>query len=140
MKNISPHIITFTTKPEVSKQTSERVLVDLTECEKIAVIGDIHGTLKFIKGYEHILKHNDDVSKIVVLGDHFDPYGSVDFETMVERYNTFISCMKMDNRIVSILGKHYYPFFRYSTWIIMASVEKPSRLGSKAVTSRFSGV
>lgn len=104
--NISPHIITLTTEPEVSKQSSERVLIDLTECQKIAVIGDIHGTLKFIEGYEHILKHNDDVNKIVVLGDHFDPYGSVDFKTMVERYNTFISCMKMDDRIVSILGNH----------------------------------
>ena len=73
---------------------------------KVCVIGDIHGTDKFIKCYENILKNDNDCEKIIVLGDHFDPYTHIDINTMVERYDTFIECCKKDSRIISILGNH----------------------------------
>ena len=41
---------------------------------KVAVIGDIHGTTKFIDCYNNIQKNDTDVDKIIVLGDWFDPY------------------------------------------------------------------
>lgn len=40
------------------------------------------------------------------MGDHFDPYDDIPFDTMVGRYKDFLSCMKNDNRIVSLLGNH----------------------------------
>jgi len=78
----------------------------MDDLNNIAVIGDIHGTDKFIKGYEHILKYNNQVEKIVVMGDHFDPYDGISFDTMVGRYNDFTDCMKNDDRIISLLGNH----------------------------------
>lgn len=74
--------------------------------ERVAVIGDIHGTRKFVDGYENILKNDNDVSKIIVLGDHFDPYKNIKIVDMVSRFNDFVSCMENDRRIVSILGNH----------------------------------
>ena len=87
------------------KQVEDKVLVDTT-VKEVAVIGDIHGTTKFIDGYNHILKYNNHVDKIIVMGDHFDPYENISFDTMVGRYNEFIECMKSDDRIISILGNH----------------------------------
>ncbi len=93
------------TDTSIVKQAVNRVLVDTT-VKEVAVIGDIHGTTKFIDGYNHILKHNNHVDKIIVMGDHFDPYENVPFEVMVERYEEFIDCMKHDDRIISLLGNH----------------------------------
>lgn len=93
------------TQTQLEKIDSSNVNTDVT-CVEVAVIGDIHGTKKFIEGYEHILKNNNQVKKIVVMGDHFDPYDNIPFDTMVGRYKDFLSCMKNDNRIVSILGNH----------------------------------
>ena len=95
----------FPTETSDMKQTITRTVVDTT-VKKVAVIGDIHGTTKFIDGYIHILKHNNYVDKIIVMGDHFDPYDEIPFETMVERYEEFVNCMKHDDRIISLLGNH----------------------------------
>ena len=73
---------------------------------KIAVIGDIHGTTKFLECYKNIQKNDSDVEKIIVLGDWFDPYVVIDFDTMIERYNEFVKIWKSDDRIISILGNH----------------------------------
>lgn len=73
---------------------------------KVAVIGDIHGTTKFIDCYNNIQKNDTDVDKIIVLGDWFDPYIEVDLDTMIERYDEFIKIWKNDDRIISILGNH----------------------------------
>lgn len=73
---------------------------------KVAVIGDIHGTTKFLDCYEKIKREDNDVEKIIVLGDHFDPYTRISIETMMERYDRFIECCKDDSRIISILGNH----------------------------------
>lgn len=73
---------------------------------KIAVIGDIHGTTKFLDCYENIQKNDPDVDKIIVLGDWFDPYDDIDLDTMIERYNEFVKIWKSDDRIISILGNH----------------------------------
>jgi hypothetical protein len=73
---------------------------------KIAVIGDIHGTTKFLECYKNIQENDADVDKIIVLGDWFDPYLNIDLDTMIERYNEFVKIWKSDDRIVSILGNH----------------------------------
>ena len=73
---------------------------------KIAVIGDIHGTTKFLECYYNIQENDSDVDKIIVLGDWFDPYLDIDLDTMIERYNEFVKIWKSDDRIVSILGNH----------------------------------
>ena len=74
--------------------------------KKVAIIGDIHGTTKFLECYEKILKNDPDVDEIIVLGDWFDPYIEIDLDTMIERYNEFVNIWKSDNRIKSILGNH----------------------------------
>ena len=73
---------------------------------KVAVIGDIHGTTKFLECYKNIQETYSDVDKIIVLGDWFDPYVRIDFDTMISRYNEFVKIWKSDDRIVSILGNH----------------------------------
>ena len=73
---------------------------------KVAAIGDIHGTTKFIECYKNIQENDPDVDKIIVLGDWFDPYTNIDLDTMIERYNEFVKIWKSDDRIVSILGNH----------------------------------
>ena len=73
---------------------------------KVAVIGDIHGTTKFIECYKNIQENDSDVDKIIVLGDWFDPYYDIDLDTMIERYNEFVKIWKSDDRIISILGNH----------------------------------
>ena len=73
---------------------------------KVAVIGDIHGTTKFLDCYIKIQENDPDVDKIIVLGDWFDPYIDVDFDIMIERYNEFVDICKSDDRIISILGNH----------------------------------
>lgn len=73
---------------------------------KVAVIGDIHGTTKFLDCYIKIQENDPDVDKIIVLGDWFDPYIDVDFDIMIERYNEFVDIWKSDDRIISILGNH----------------------------------
>ena len=40
------------------------------------------------------------------MGDWFDPYVVIDFDTMIERYNEFVKIWKSDDRIISILGNH----------------------------------
>jgi predicted MPP superfamily phosphohydrolase len=74
--------------------------------KKIAVIGDIHGTTKFLECYKNIQKNDSDVDKIIVLGDWFDPYIDIDLDTMIDRYNEFVKIWKSDDRIISILGNH----------------------------------
>lgn len=73
---------------------------------KVAAIGDIHGTTKFLECYKNIQENDSDVDKIIVLGDWFDPYDDIDLDTMIERYNEFVKIWKSDNRIISILGNH----------------------------------
>lgn len=73
---------------------------------KIATIGDIHGTTKFLECYKNIQENDPDVDKIIVLGDWFDPYDDIDLDTMIERYNEFVKIWKSDDRIISILGNH----------------------------------
>ena len=73
---------------------------------KVAVIGDIHGTTKFLDCYIKIQENDSDVDKIIVLGDWFDPYINIDLDTMIERYNEFVEIWKSDDRIISILGNH----------------------------------
>lgn len=93
------------TETEMVETNPVKVDVETTNVE-VAVIGDIHGTKKFIDGYEHILKNNNQVKKIIVMGDHFDPYDNISLDVMEERYNEFLHCMKNDDRIVSLLGNH----------------------------------
>ena len=73
---------------------------------KVAVIGDVHGTTKFLECYKNIQENDADVDKIIVLGDWFDPYVDIDLDTMIERYNEFVKIWKSDDRIISILGNH----------------------------------
>lgn len=73
---------------------------------KICCIGDVHGTDKFITGYNNILKKDNDCDKIIVFGDHFDPYIDITSDEMVEKYNEFIKASEHDNRIISLLGNH----------------------------------
>ena len=73
---------------------------------KVAVIGDIHGTTKFLDCYIKIQENDSDVDKIIVLGDWFDPYIDIDLDTMIERYKEFVEIWKSDDRIISILGNH----------------------------------
>ena len=68
---------------------------------KVATIGDIHGTTKFLECYKNIQETNSDVDKIIVLGDWFDPYQNIDLDTMIERYNEFVDIWKSDDRIIS---------------------------------------
>ena len=73
---------------------------------KVATIGDIHGTTKFLECYKNIQETNSDVDKIIVLGDWFDPYQNIDLDTMIERYNEFVDIWKSDDRIISVIGNH----------------------------------
>ena len=73
---------------------------------KVAVIGDIHGTTKFLDCYMKIQQNDPNVDKIIVLGDWFDPYDNIDLDIMIERYNEFVDIWKSDDRIISILGNH----------------------------------
>lgn len=73
---------------------------------KVCVIGDIHGTNKFLDCYNNILKNDNDCEKIIVCGDHFDPYEGITYSDMLERYNKFINSCRNDDRIVSLFGNH----------------------------------
>ena len=52
---------------------------------KVAVIGDIHGTTKFLECYKNIQETDSDVDKIIVLGDWFDPYVDIDLDKLHSR-------------------------------------------------------
>lgn len=97
--------VEFEENTSVIKQAIPRLEIDETT-EQVAVIGDIHGTTKFIDGYMDILKNNNHVSKIIVLGDHFDPYEDISVDVMIERYTEFLECMREDDRIISLIGNH----------------------------------
>lgn len=73
---------------------------------KVCCIGDIHGTTKFLQCYNDILKNDNECEKIIVFGDHFDPYEYFSPEEMIEKYNEFIEICHNDERIVSLLGNH----------------------------------
>ena len=73
---------------------------------RVAVIGDVHGTTKWKECYKNIKEKDNDVSRIIVLGDWFDPYFPYSFEEMKNIYNEFIEDSKNDDRIISILGNH----------------------------------
>lgn len=73
---------------------------------KVCVIGDIHGTTKFLDCYMNIIEKDNDCEKIIVLGDHFDPYEYISVNEMIEKYQEFIDVCNKDNRIISILGNH----------------------------------
>ena len=73
---------------------------------KICVIGDIHGTTKWIDCYQQIIEKDNDCDKIIVLGDWFDPYENIPIDIMCERFQEFVSDLNTDNRIISILGNH----------------------------------
>lgn len=68
---------------------------------KVCCIGDIHGTDKFLTCYDNILKNDNDCDKIIIFGDHFDPYINVSIDEIIEKYNEFIQISKEDNRIIS---------------------------------------
>lgn len=89
----------------LKKSVSVKLDTDLG-FDEVAVIGDIHGTSKFIDGYENILKNNNNIKKIIVMGDHFDPYINIPFELMVDRFLEFLHCLENDNRIISLIGNH----------------------------------
>lgn len=78
---------------------------------KICCIGDIHGTDKFLDCYDMILKNDNDCEKIIVFGDHFDPYKNIHFSKMVENYNKFLEISKKDKRIISLLGNHDLSYY-----------------------------
>ena len=73
---------------------------------KVCVIGDIHGTSKFIDCYTNILHNDKDCEKIIVMGDHFDPYENISVEEMLEKYEIFNEACRKDKRIISLLGNH----------------------------------
>ena len=54
---------------------------------RVAVIGDVHGTTKWKECYKNIKEKDNDVSRIIVLGDWFDPYFPYSFEEMKNIYN-----------------------------------------------------
>ena len=78
---------------------------------KVCVIGDVHGTTKFLECYGKILKNDNDCDKIIVHGDHFDPYLDISIDTIIERYNKFIQISKEDTRIISLLGNHDLSYY-----------------------------
>ena len=78
---------------------------------KVCCIGDIHGTDKFLTCYNDILKNDNDCEKIIVFGDHFDPYQYFSLEEMIEKYNKFSEILKEDSRIVSLLGNHDLSYY-----------------------------
>lgn len=78
---------------------------------KVCCIGDIHGTDKFLTCYKNILEKDNDCDKIIVFGDHFDPYEHFTIEEMVEKYNKFSDILKEDERIVSLLGNHDLSYY-----------------------------
>lgn len=73
---------------------------------KVCCIGDIHGTDKFLTCYNNILKNDNDCEKIIVFGDHFDPYDDITIDKVIENYNKFIDISKKDDRIISLFGNH----------------------------------
>lgn len=73
---------------------------------KVCVIGDIHGTSKFLECYMDIIKYDNDCEKIIVCGDHFDPYENIGVDEMIEKYKEFIDICHEDDRIISLLGNH----------------------------------
>lgn len=73
---------------------------------KVCIIGDIHGTSKFIDCYTNILHNDKDCEKIIVMGDHFDPYDNISVEEMLEKYDIFSETCRKDKRIISLLGNH----------------------------------
>lgn len=73
---------------------------------KVCVIGDVHGTTKFLDCYMNIIKNDNDCEKIIVLGDHFDPYENISVDEMIEKYQEFIDICSKDDRVISILGNH----------------------------------
>ena len=78
---------------------------------KICCIGDIHGTNKFTNCYNNILNNDNDCEKIIVFGDHFDPYDNITAQTCLEKYDEFNEIRKQDNRIVSLLGNHDLSYY-----------------------------
>lgn len=74
--------------------------------KKVCCIGDIHGTEKFLKCYDDILKNDNDCDYIIVFGDHFDPYEDISLDVMIDRYKKFDEIRKNDSRIISLLGNH----------------------------------
>ena len=74
---------------------------------KVCCIGDIHGTDKFLKCYDKIIKKDNDCDKIIVFGDHFDPYEkNIHFHDMIDNYIKFTEIMNKDERVISLLGNH----------------------------------
>lgn len=78
---------------------------------KVCCIGDIHGTDKFLTCYNNILQNDNDCEKIIVFGDHFDPYKHIHMSEMIEKYNEFIDISKKDSRIISLLGNHDLAYY-----------------------------
>ena len=103
---------------------------------KVAVIGDIHGTTKFLECYKKIQENDSDVDKIIVLGDWFDPYIEVDLDTMIERYNEFVNVWKSDSRIISILGNHDIAGYIIYNSIVYIDQRETTKKGSAAGNPR----
>lgn len=82
---------------------------------KVCCIGDIHGTNKFLDCYEQILKEDNDCEKIIVFGDHFDPYEHFTIDEMIEKYNKFSEISQKDERIISLLGNHDLSYYVISS-------------------------
>ena len=78
---------------------------------KVCCIGDIHGTDKFLTCYKNILEKDNDCDKIIVFGDHFDPYEHFTIDEMIEKYNKFSDIARKDDRIISLLGNHDLSYY-----------------------------
>lgn len=73
---------------------------------KVCVIGDVHGTTKFLDCYEKIKSQDNDCQKIIVCGDWFDPYEPISIDKMTERFHQFKEYLHTDDRIINLLGNH----------------------------------
>ena len=79
----------YTDFPAVESEV-RRLIENEIQKMKVCAIGDIHGTNKFLDCYMDIKKNDDDCEKIIVLGDHFDPYDNISLDEMAEKYSEFI--------------------------------------------------
>lgn len=78
---------------------------------KVCCIGDVHGTDKFLTCYKNILEKDNDCEKIIVFGDHFDPYEHFSLDEMIEKYDKFSEILNEDERVISLLGNHDLSYY-----------------------------
>lgn len=76
---------------------------------KILIIGDIHGR----KNWKDIISSNkDQVEKIVIMGDYFDPYTDKKIPDMIENFNEILDLKKAEpEKYILLLGNHDTHYF-----------------------------